>query len=211
MKLILVFFSVLFLALLSNSHQASAQVQGDSTSRTPAKYRKSFWGDLGLGWGGAGNAFNISLSYEIVPRRFLSMRYLNTLSSKQCEEVVIFIPAPASLGTDTHAFEVAYGFLKKNRYSLSSISFGISYVTVQESGGTQPPPPAIPGLFYSNCPADYHTTEKNTAGASIMAQFIPCARWGGLGMSTYVNVNSKKVFAMFTINMAFGRMRPRNS
>jgi hypothetical protein len=176
---------------------------------TPPKYRKSWWGDLGFGWGGQGNAFNFSMSYEVARRRMITLRYAETVTKRHCDEIAIIFPLSNPLGKSARSYEIAYGFLHKNNYRIMNFTFGISSLTIEEAGGTEPPPQSIPGLFYSNCPADYKTTEKTTVGLSVMGQFMPSLRWGGLGVAPYLNINPENVFASLTVNFAFGRIRPR--
>jgi hypothetical protein len=163
--------------------------------------------EMGSGWGGQGSAFNIALSYEVAPNRLLSLRYTDAVTRKHCDEIVLFIPMENPIGRSSYSVEVDYGILSKNNFSVRTLSVGLSYLDLQEAGGTIDPAQNVPILYYSTCPADYNTVSKKTVGISLMAEFVPSLKWGGLGIMSYINLNTEHVFGSVTINMAFGRIR----
>jgi hypothetical protein len=184
--------------------------QDDVANAVPIKMKKSYWFDLGLGWGGQGNAFDLGFSYEVTPNRLMSFHYSGVATNDCCEEVAFFIPIENPIGKSAETVEVSYGILRKGKISLFTISAGLSYVNVETAGGSGPVASGVPVLYYTTCPANYSAENEGTMGLALRAQYIPSWRWGGLGVSPYLNLNPKYTFGSVTINLAFGRMRPRN-
>jgi hypothetical protein len=57
---------------------SDAFAQND-VATAPIKIKKSFWFDLGLGWGGQGTAYDLGFSYEVAPNRLMSLHYSGSL------------------------------------------------------------------------------------------------------------------------------------
>jgi hypothetical protein len=151
----------------------------------------------------------LGFSYEVSPRRLLSLRYSGVATNDHCEEVVVFLPIESPLGKSADAIDLSYGILRKGRISLFTLSAGVSYVNFETADGSAPPAPALP-LYFSNCPEDYAVKNEGTVGLALRGEFIPSWRWGGVGISPYLNVNPKYIFGSVTFNLVFGRLRPRN-
>jgi hypothetical protein len=200
------FIPVFILLFIINFQYVSAQQ--DSTVKL--RYKKSYWVDIGQGWGGKGSAFNIGISYEIKSRRFISLRYANVITNNRCTDYFLFIPVQSNpLGNDGHSYELSYGTLKKGKAGVINFSAGISFVQIQTGKGSGPTtgfPIIIAG---STCPSDYTLKEKNTIGLTMRGQFIPCVRWGGVGISPYLNINPRYTFASLTFQLALGRLKPK--
>jgi len=177
----------------------------------PVKIKKSFWFDMGLGWGGQGTAYDLGFSYEVAPNRLMSLHYSGVATNKHCDEIAIIIPIESPMGKSAESVELSYGLLRKGRVSLFTISGGLSYVNVETAGGSGPSASSVPLFYYTNCPANYSVEHQGTMGLALRAQYIPSWLWGGLGISPYLNLNPKYTFGSVTINLAFGRMRPRNA
>jgi hypothetical protein len=175
------------------------------------KTKKSYWLDFGFGWGGQGGAFDLGLSYEVTPNRLISLRYSTVFTNEHCDEVVVFFPIESPLGKSAETIDLSYGILRKGKTSFLTLSAGLSYVNIETAGGSMPAGASVPGVYLSNCPADYAAESKSTVGLALRAQFIPSWRWGGVGISPYLNVNPEYTFGSITISLALGRMRPRVS
>jgi hypothetical protein len=184
--------------------------QANSHNVIPDPYKKSFWFDLGLGWGGQGGAANVGFSYEMIPGRIISIHYSPVWTNDHCDEVVLFFPIENPLGKRADALEISYGIVKKRKVSMLTLSAGLSYVKVETSEGSGPSTQGIPILYQTGCPDNYTVKDESTIGLALRAQFIPSIRWGGIGISPYLNINPKYTFASFTINAALGRMKPRS-
>jgi hypothetical protein len=182
--------------------------QSDADIRLTSK--KSYWLDLGVGWGGQGNTFDIGLSYEVKPRRIISFHYTSVVTDRRCYDYFFFIPvADYPLGEDADAYDISYGVLKKGKAGIMTFSAGLSYVKI-ESGTGNGPPIGFDYLFSgSSRPVDYELQKYSTVGLALRAQFIPSLRWGGLGISPYLNLNPKYTFGSLTIQLAPGRLRPK--
>jgi hypothetical protein len=172
--------------------------------------KKSYWFDVGLGWGGQGSAFNLGLSYEIVPKRIISLHYSGVVTNHRCYDYVFFFPiADYPLGEDADAYEITYGVLKKGKAGIMNFSAGLSYVKIQSGGGDGPPIGFDFILTGSSRPVDYKLAKYNTVGLALRAQFIPSIRWGGFGISPYVNINRRYTFASISFQLALGRIKPK--
>jgi hypothetical protein len=172
------------------------------------KYQKSFWGDIGGGWGGEGDGMSLGFSYEHKKNRFLSLRYSDVFTDCRCVDYIFGIPVSNQpLGRDAVSVEFNYGFLKKKPWGMANFSFGLAYAKITEGTGNQDPGPV--GLFDSDCPADYQVEDSNTVGLVLRGEIMPSLRWGGLGFAPSLHINPQYTYAMFTISMAFGRLRPR--
>jgi hypothetical protein len=195
------------LLLILASQILFAQSDSSKTART----RKSYWVDAGLGWGGQGSAFDIGFSFEITPKRILSLRYSSVFTSSRYYDYSFMIrTADYPAGNDGHAYEVSYGSLRKGRAGIITFSGGLSFVQIEHGSGSGPPIGFDVLLFGSDRPVDYKLEKKNTVGLALRAQFIPSLRWGGLGISPYVQLNPAYTFASLTIQLAMGRLRPRD-
>ena len=182
-----------------------------NVATAPIKIKKSFWFDLGLGWGGQGTAYDLGFSYEVAPNRLMSLHYSGVATNKHCDEIAFFIPIESPMGKSAESVELSYGILRKGKVSLFTISAGLSYVNVETAGGSGPTASSVPLFYYTNCPANYSVEHEGTVGLALRAQYIPSWLWGGLGISPYLNLNPKYTFGSVTVNLAFGRMRPRNA
>ena len=110
----------------------------NDVANAPIKIKKSFWFDLGLGWGGQGTAFDLGFSYEVAPNRLMSLHYSGVATNKRCDEIAIFIPIESPMGKSAESVELSYGILRKGKVSLFTISAGLSYVNVETAGGSGP-------------------------------------------------------------------------
>jgi hypothetical protein len=179
--------------------------QDDSSQKT--HYKKSYWFDVGFGWGGQGSALNFGLSLQVAPKRLISVHYSQVYTRHRCHDYAVGVEiADYPLGEDAGAWELAYGFFKKGKYSIVTASAGLSLIRIES--GTPTGPVLDPSLFGSSCPADYYIEEKRAVGIALRAQFIPSLRWGGLGLSPYLQLNGKYTFASLTVQLALGRLRP---
>ena len=192
--------------MLSSHSELVAQ---NDVTNAPIKLKKSFWFDMGLGWGGQGTAYDLGISYEVTPNRLISLHYTGVATNKHCDEIAIFIPIESPMGKSAESVELSYGFLRKGKVSLYTFSAGLSYVNVETAGGSGPTASNVGLFYYTNCPANYSVETKGTVGLALRGQYIPAWLWGGLGISPYLNLNSKYTFSSVTVNLAFGRMRPR--
>jgi hypothetical protein len=187
------------------------QGQDLAAAEPPLKQKNSFWFDLGVGWGGQGTALNLGASLQVKPKSFVTLRYADVSTNEYCNEIALFIPISNPLGRTAESLEFSYGALKKGRHHIMTMSVGLAYVNIKDAGGDEDPVGGSGGIFYySYCPADYHVESTKTMGLVLQGQFIPCARWGGIGINPYININPEYVFAALTINMAFGRLRQKN-
>lgn len=200
----------LFTLLFAGVCMKLAFAQADETMDTRF-YKKSYWFDLGPGWGGQGAAFTIGFSYEIKANRFLSLRYSPVWTNDHCDEIALLIPFENPLGKSAEPVEISYGIIRKGKVSLQTLSAGLSYVKIETAEGSGPSTQNIPLLYYTNCPDNYATKNESTIGLVLRAQFIPSVRWGGIGISPYLNISPKYTFGSFTFNVALGRIRPRVS
>lgn len=189
---------------------SDAFAQND-VATAPIKIKKSFWFDLGLGWGGQGTAFDLGFSYEVTPNRLMSLHYSGVATNDHCEEAVFLFPIQNPMGKSAETVDLSYGFLRKGKVSLFTMSAGLSYVNVETAGGSGPTGSGVFIIYYTTCPANYTAEHEGTVGLALRAQYIPSWRWGGLGISPYLNLNPKYTFGSVTVNLAFGRMRPRNA
>ena len=176
---------------------------------SPGEIKKRYWFDLGLGWGGQGSAFNLGFSYELIQNRLISLRYSGVATNDHCDETVIFIPIESPMGKSADAVELSYGLLRKGRVGLFTFSAGLSYVHLETADGSGPAAPGIPIIYSTSCPANYMVENESTVGLALRAQVLPSWRWGGLGVSPYLNLNPKYTFGAVTINLVLGRMKPR--
>jgi hypothetical protein len=196
---------VLFTCVLSGS--AFTQTMDNAQQKT--RYKKSYWFDLGAGWGGQGGAFNMGISYEIVRGKFLSLRYSNVLTNHRCEEYLLFIPVgDHPIGHDADSYELFFGILKKKKYGLMNFSAGLSVVKVGTGTGDGTAQ-GTTVIYTSNCPVNYTFNLENTIGISLRAQFLPSIKWVGFGVSPYINVTPKYTYASITFNLALGRLKPK--
>jgi hypothetical protein len=193
--------------LIICSYQALSQNDSTKTSIP----RKSYWMDVGLGWGGQGSGFDIGLSLEIVPKRILSIRYSSVFTKNRYYDYSFTIrTADYPAGDDAHSYEVSYGSVRKGKSWIMTLTAGLSLVRIETGSGNGPPIGFDSELFGSDRPVDYVLEKKTTAGIALRAQFIPSLRWGGLGISPYININPSYTFASLTIQLALGRIRPRD-
>lgn len=193
---------VLIIALLFIISGAIAQ------DTVAVKYKKSLWMDIGGGWGGEGGGISLGLSYEYKKNRFLSLRYSDMLTNCRCEEYFLGINvSDQPLGRDVESVGLNYGFLKKKPWGMVNFSFGLAYMKISEGMGYQDPAPG--GLFASDCPTDYKLETHSTAGVILRGEIMPSLRWGGLGLAPSLHISGKYTYAMFSISMAFGRLRPK--
>src|SRR4030095_4322564 len=79
----------------------------------PVKIKKSYWFDLGLGWGGQGTAFDLGFSYEVSPKRLMSLHYSGVATNCHCDEVVLFLPIENPMGKSAETVDVSYGIMRK--------------------------------------------------------------------------------------------------
>ncbi len=184
--------------------------QADSTKVVLNRYKKSYWFDLGLGWGGQGGAANIGFSYEMIPGRFISIHYSGVWTNDHCHEAVLFFPIENPLGKSADSFEISYGIIKKRKVSMLTLSAGLSYINAETGEGSGVSTQGIPILYYTNCPDNYNVKNESTVGLALRVQFIPAIRWAGIGISPYLNINPKYAFGSVTINVALGRVKPRS-
>ena len=209
MKTIAVIAMISTIMLLSHS-EAFAQT---AVAYVPIKIKKSFWFDMGLGWGGQGTAFDLGFSYEVSPNRLMSFHYSGVATNNHCDEgallIPIIIPVENPMGKTAKTLELSYGILRKGKVSLFTMSAGLSYVHLENGEGSGPAAPVVSLFYYTTCPANYTLENQNTMGLALRAQYIPSWLWGGVGISPYLNLNPKYTFGSVTINLAFGRMRPR--
>lgn len=194
-----------------NAPTPSVSAQTDTTRKLVTK--RSYWCDLGSGWGGQGTAFNIGFSYEITPKRIMSIHYSGVITRHRYYDYFLFFPTTSyPSGEDAEAFEITYGFLKKGKAGIMNFSAGLSSVKIQSGTGKAPPirQNGLVALFFgSNLPADYELRESTTIGLALRAQFIPSLRWAGLGISPYVNINPDYTFASISFQLLLGRIRPK--
>jgi hypothetical protein len=182
--------------------------QPDTTGKPVTK--KSYWLDVGLGWGGQGTALDIGLSYEFIPRRMISVRYSGVMTNDRYYDYLFLIPlASYPAGEDADAYEITYGVLTKGKAGMMNFSAGLSYVKVQSGSGNAPPIGFDLIFTGSTVPGDYELTTSRTVGLALRAQFIPSLRWAGLGISPYLNINPEYAFGSITFQLALGRIRPR--
>jgi hypothetical protein len=194
------------LLCLITYHSVLAQTETAVTLNS----RKSYWFDIGLGWGGQGSAFDIGLSFEVRPKRIISLRYSSVVTNQRCYDYLLFVPiADYPLGEDADAYELSYGMLKKGKAGIMTFSAGLSYLKIQSGTGDGPPVGFDYILGGSSRPVDYKLAKYNTVGLALRAQFIPSLRWGGLGVSPYLNINPRYTFGSITFQLAIGRIRPK--
>jgi hypothetical protein len=188
-------------------HSVLAQSE---TSVETLRPRKSYWFDIGLGWGGQGSAFDIGLSFELRPKRIISFHYSSVVTNQRCYDYLFFVPiADYPLGTDADAYDISYGMVKKGKAGIMTFSAGLSYVKI-ESGTGDGPQIGFDYVFTgSSRPVDYKLAKDNTLGLVLRGQLIPSLRWGGLGVSPYLNINPKYTFGSITVQLAIGRIRPK--
>jgi hypothetical protein len=173
------------------------------------KYKKSYWFDIGGGWGGEGGGLSLGLSFEHKKNRFLTLRYSDMYTDCRCQEYVLFFPvSDLPLGRDVESVEFDYGLLKKKPWGMLNFSFGLAYMKITEGTGQEDPSPGF--LVGSTCPTDYKVEDNTTVGLVLRAEIMPSLRWGGLGFAPSLHISPQYTYAMFTISMSFGRLRPRN-
>jgi hypothetical protein len=181
--------------------------QPDTTRKHLTK--KTYWLDLGLGWGGQGSAIDIGLTYEMVPQRTISVRYSGVVTNHRYYDYLFVIPvANYPGGEDADAYEISYGILGKGKVGIMNLSAGLSLVKIK-SGTGDGPPIGFNVFGGSDRPVDYELTKSNTVGLALRAQFVPSLRWAGLGISPYININPKYTFASMTFQLALGRIKPK--
>jgi hypothetical protein len=186
----------------------SAFAQTDAVVKLVPK--KSYWFDIGLGWGGQGSAFDIGLSLEVKPKRIISFHYSSVVTNQRCYDYFLFIPvADYPLGEDADSYEISYGVLRKGKAGIMTVTAGLSYLKIQSGTGDGPPIGFDYVFTGSSRPIDYRLAKHNTFGLSLRGQFIPSLRWGGFGISPYLNINPKYTFGSITFQLALGRMRPK--
>jgi hypothetical protein len=207
--------SVRALAAQDNPHPRQKRDDRKLTSTENDSTRKhidgkSYWFDLGLGWGGQGNGFDIGFTYEVAPARIMSLRYSGVRTSARFYDYAFLFPvANYPDGEDAGAVELTYGFLKKGKAGLMNFSAGLSVVRIHSGISHGPSGGYDIILFSSDLPADYRLEEIASIGLVLRAQIIPSFRWGGLGLSPSVNINPDYTFAALTIQLALGKMRAK--
>jgi hypothetical protein len=172
-------------------------------------HKKSYWCDIGIGWGGQGNSFNVGLSLEITPQRILSIHSSSVLTKSRCHDYLFMIPiADYPLGNDAQSYEITYGLLKKGKAGIMTFSAGLCYVKIEKGTGSG----ALVGydLFGgSTRPVNYHLSTERTVGLALRAQILPSLRSVGLGISPYVIISPEYTFASLTFQLAVGRLKPK--
>lgn len=172
-------------------------------------YKKSFWLDIGAGWGGDGGGMSLGLSYEHKSNRFVSLRYSDMYSNCRCTEYVLFFPVSDNpLGHDASSFEFSYGFLNKRPWGMLNFSFGVAYMKISEGTGQEDPSAGF--LVGSTCPSDYELETYSTPGLVLRGEILPSLKWGGIGLAPSLHVGARYTYVMVTINVAFGRLRARH-
>ena len=182
--------------------------QTDSTGKH--EYSKSYWFDLGRGWGGQGRAFDMGFSYEVAPQRVMSIRYSNVRTLERFREYFLFFPtANYPSGKDAAALEITYGVFTKGQGGMINFSAGLSLVKIKNGTSQGPPTNYDIIIASSNLPDDYRLEKSTTVGLVMRAQFTPSLHWGGIGISPSVNINPEYTFASMTIHVALGKMREK--
>jgi hypothetical protein len=181
--------------------------QPDSTRKQSPK--KSYWLDIGLGWYGQGNAFDIGVSYEVAPKRIISFHYSTVVTSHRYYDYLLFIPvANYPSGEDADTYDISYGSVKKGKAGIVTFSAGASLIKIK-SGTGDGPEIGFDWIGGSTRPVDYKLEKNNTVGLALRAQFIPSIRWAGIGISPYININPKYTFGSLTFQLALGRVKPK--
>lgn len=99
--------------------------------------------------------------------------------------------------------------LIKGNEGIVSFSVGLSLVKVQSGTSERYSGGYDLIMLSSDVPDDYQFDESSTVGLVMRAQFMPSLRWGGIGISPYININPKYTFASVTIQVALGKMREK--
>jgi hypothetical protein len=164
--------------------------------------------DIGVGWAGQGEGFDIGVSVQVSPKTFISARYSMEFTNDRCYEYILFFPLEEHpLGYDADSYEFSYGGISKHKAGIMTLSAGISIVKIHRGSGEGDPAPA--SLAGSTCPENYKMITETTVGILLRGQLIPSFRWIGLGLSPYLNINTKQTFGGITFQLGLGRIRPR--
>jgi len=141
---------------------------------------RSYWGSLGIGTGSLG-----SFTFSVNANQEFSYRLLITACA-QAETNAFF-------GSTTIAsYGVLAGEVFKQKFSLFTVSAGLSIVNVGTSSG-----------FFNSVPV----TSQTTIGIPILIQgYLVGLQTVGLGLNAYANLNSIRSTLGLTLNLALGRM-----
>jgi len=143
------------------------------------------WGSLGAGGNTAGDgAFSVNVNEEFAQKLLVT-------ESLQLETNGFLA------STSVVNYSVLAGKIFKRKFSMFTLSAGLSYVTMTVS----------PGLF-SDTPAIH----QSTVGIPVLIQaYLVALQTFGLGINAYANLNSVKTTAGITLSIAIGALATHES
>jgi hypothetical protein len=189
MKIILVYTTILLLAVTST--RSFAQESRRDSAKTP----KSYWATFGLGYSSLGAlAFHLDANAEAWNKCVIT-------ANLQTEVSDLFGKA-ASNNFQVNTYNLLAGKIFKQKVTFITVSAGLGIVDVITYNGYDK------GFF------DFVKTSQNsqfTVGVPIIVQWYGVVtEVVGFGINGYVNLNTVRTTAGFTINIALGRMTTRH-
>ncbi len=151
-------------------------------------YRRATWLEIGVGWGGQGNAFQVNINKEVKRNLFLSAGFDFTA----VQDIFNFEDK-----IESEAVSLNIGHLHRFENGYLNISLGLSYVKITDFKSTG----AI--LFFGTGDSNI----SNTIGLSFRAGIFITTRRIGVGISPFLNINPEFPYGGLTLNISGGILK----
>lgn len=157
-------------------------------------YRHSWYAYGGIGWGGQKYASSLGFVAQVSKKSTIALaaQWTRKTSTEDVLYFYLMSPVPQKVSGN---LSLLYGRIFKYNWGHFILMAGPAYATVTHYDHPD-----------SMFPDSYAGTDEEGMGLSLQGMVMPSAKFAGLGVNLFLNVNSVYTHGGVTLNLALGRV-----